>query len=205
MNIIDPQMMVSLQNARDLGLRPVWLVHFIAKDRETGDARPIGFWSGDGDIELDVEDLNGGVRRNTYLGGCNVVVDRIKYGLGLKDEPVNVNVSQIADASQMLMRGYDVRLAQCDIHVGTLRGSVFTSAPEIVWAGIVDDGSIATPSTGSDGSISFSVRSELMSQLTTSNPAKSSDEHQKRRLGGDEFSKYSGVIKTRKVNWFTQG
>ncbi|MFD2439726.1 hypothetical protein ACFSS8_05900 [Paracoccus kondratievae] len=49
------------------------------------------------------------------------------------------------------------------------------------------------------------MRSELMVQLTATNPAKSSDAHQKRRAAGDQFCKYASTVGSRQVQWFKKG
>ena len=65
----------------------------------------------------------------------------------------------------------------------------------------MDDLEIGTPQVGGEGIIGLVVRSELMTQLLATNPAKSSDSHQKRRQANDRFSEYSGTVQARKVQW----
>ncbi len=95
----------------------------------------------------------------------------------------------------------DLRLAPCEIHATSWAGGVFASAPQLQWVGVVDDGPISTPAAGSDGGISLTIRSEIMWMLGATNPAKSSDEHQKRRASGDRFAEYSGIIGERNISW----
>ena len=201
MRIYDPSFAASLTAARDGGIAPAYFVWVIAQDRDTGADRPMGLWTGDEDITVDVEAPTGGASSRTYIGGCNLSVAGIQYVADLTDNPVTVSVSQIADAAQQLVRGYDVRLAYCEIHATSRVGGVFSSVPQLQFIGIVDDLEIGTPQVGGEGNIGLVVRSELMTQLLAPNPAKSSDSHQKRRQAGDRFSEYSGTVQARKVQW----
>lgn len=203
MKIYDEAFAASLTAARDGSICPAWFVWAVGRDRDTGDDAPIGLWSGDEDITLSVEQPDGSSVSRTYIGGCNLAVPNgIPYVADLTDNPVTVTLSQIADAAQQLVRGSDVRLAYTEIHATTWTGGGLTSAPQLQWVGIVDEAPISTPSAGSDGSISLTIRSEIMHQLTATNPAKSSDSHQKRRLSTDGFCTYAGSIEARKVQWY---
>lgn len=203
MKIYDADFAASLSAARDGQIAPVYFLYIVGKDRDTGADKPVGIWSGDEDITVNVEAPDGTTVSRTYYGGCNLdIPNGIPYVADLTDNPVTVTVSQIADTTQLLVRGYDVRLAYCEIHATTWTGGALTSAPQLQWVGIVDEAPISTPSVGSDGAISFSIRSEIMSQLTLTNPAKSSDAHQKRRRATDQFCKYAGTVKSWNIQWF---
>ena len=205
MKIIAPPLQASLQAARDGGIKPVWFAWFTARNRATGATETMGLWTGDEDITLSVETPEGGLASRQYLGGCNLHISGLQYVLDLTDNPVTISMSQIADATQALVRGYDVRLAEVVVHSTTMTGGAFTAAPEIAGIYIVDEAGIQTPSFGNDGSISLSARSEIMHQLTATNPAKSSHEHQKRRKASDEFSKYGGTIESWPIQWYKKG
>ena len=201
MQNLDPNFITSLQASRDAGIAPVYFVWIEAQNRETGAAETMGLWTGDEDIDQTVQTTTGGSANRPYYGGINLAVSDLKLVADLTDEPVTVSMSQIAAATQQLVRGYDVRLAYCEIHVTSRVGGVFSSVPQLQFIGIVDDVQIGTPEVGGEGNIGLIVRSELMTQLLALNPAKSSDSHQKRRQEGDEFSKYSGTVQARKVQW----
>lgn len=190
--------------ARDEGISPVYFAWFTAKDRDTGAPVTIGLWSGDEDISVSVTPPGGGAAQvRTYIGGCNLSIPSgIAYVADLTDNPVQISVSQIADAAQELVRGLDLRLGGCEIHVTTMSGGAFAPAPELQWVGVVDEGPISTPAAGGEGGISLTVRSEIMWQLTATNPAKSSDAHQRRRLATDRFCEYSATVQTWPVQWF---
>ena len=191
MNIYTPALAASLAAARDGAIRPVWFFWVVGRDRDTGADAPIGFWSGDGDITLTLAEADGTTVSRTYIGGCNLTLpDGIPYVADLTDNPVKVTLSQIAEAAQLMNRGYDVRLAYCEIHATTRTGGALTSTPELQWVGIVDEAPISTPAVGASGGISLSIRSEVMSMMTATNPAKSSSVQQQTRRAGDLFCKY---------------
>lgn len=202
MKQLDAALFNSLSAARDAGIEPVYFVHIAAKERSTGDIRNMGLWTGDEDITISVQSTTGGLVSRDYLGGCNLSVEGIQYVVDLTDNPITITMSQIADATQQLVRGYDVRLAYCEVHATTWTKGRLTGDPQLVWVGVVDDADIATPDVNGEGQIGLSVRSDAMSQLTATNPAKSSDSQQKKRSIGDTFSKYSGSIKARNIRWY---
>lgn len=201
MQNLAPNFITSLQATREIGIAPVYFVWVNAKNRITGATETMGLWSGDEDIAQNVQTPTGGLATREYLGRVNLVIDGLKLVADLTDEPVTVSMSQIAPATQQLVRGSDVRRAYCEIHATSRVGGAFSSVPQLQFIGIVDDVEIGTPQVGGDGKIGLIVRSELMTQLLAPNPAKSSDSHQKRRQAGDEFSKYSGTVQARKVQW----
>lgn len=201
MRILEPSLVSSLQAARDEGIAPAYFVWVQGRDRTTGAAQSLGFWSGDDDVTINVQTPEGGLTSKTYIGGCNLAIEGLQYVADLTDGSVTIGMSQISPGTQQLVRGYDVRLGYVEVHATTWNGGVLSSRPQLQWIGIVDDAQIATPAVGGDGAISLTVRSEIMSQLTEINPAKSSDTHQERRSSGDQFSRYSGMIRSRKIEW----
>lgn len=203
MKTVDAGLLAALGAARTSGIAPVYFVWITGKDRDTGAASSMGFWSRTETISVTVPRPDGTTATRTYIGGCGLSVEGLTRTGGLEDNPVTVSMSQIADAAQQMARGLDPRLAYVEIHVTSMTGGALVSAPQLEWVGIVDEGPISTPSFGSDGAISFSVRSELMVMLTATNPAKSSDAHQKRRQAGDRFCEYASTISSRKIQWYT--
>lgn len=204
MKQLEASLVSSLQAARDGGIAPVYFLWVEAKSRSTGAIEAMGLWSGDEDITVTVRTPDGGLTSRAYIGGTNLSISGLQYEANLTDVPITASMSQVAPATQQLVRGTEVRLAYCDVHGTTWSGGVFTSTPDILWVGIVDDAQIGTPEVGGSGNIGLTIRSEIMSQLTSVNPVKSSDSHQNRRDPDDRFSEYGGTIRSRSVQWFVE-
>ncbi|EGL64444.1 hypothetical protein AGRO_2653 [Agrobacterium sp. ATCC 31749] len=193
----------ALLGARDGSLVPVTFVWFRAKNWATGLPEEIGLWTWDEDINVTVLSGTTGLPvTRTYYGAVNLEVSDIPYVSDLTVQTVTIGMSQIADAAQQLVRGYDLRLAKCEIHemtYDTLTGQL-SSAPEIAFIGEVVGAPINTPSIGNSGSMDVSVISDAISMLTRTNPAKSSHEGQRRR-DGDDWGINSSTISTWGIPW----
>ena len=205
MRYYDGGFQAALAAARDQGIAPVWFVWITGRDFDTNDPIEGGIWSGHEDLTINVPLPDGsGAETRIYIGGCGLTISGLRYVSDLTDSPVTVSLSQIADGAQYLLRGIDQRLANVEIHVSSMTGGAFVSPPQIEFVGIVGEGSIGTPPAGSEGGITLSVRSELLAMLSATSPAKSSDQHQKRRAAGDEFCKYGSTVSSRQVQWYQQ-
>nr|WP_319250508.1 hypothetical protein [uncultured Celeribacter sp.] len=203
MQVFDAGFQAALGDARDGGVAPVWFVWFRARDLVSGDPVTRGFWSGDETTSQAVVAPGTDIASvREYIGGCNLAVGGITYVSDLTDTPVSVEMSQIAPAAQEAVRGLNLRLAQVEIHVTSMHGGQFLSAPQLQFVGIVDEVPVSTPAAGGQGGVSLTVRSEIMHQLTAVNPAKSSDAHQKRRLSRDRFCEYSSTVAGWKEQWY---
>lgn len=202
MQNLHPAFLASLRAARDTGIAPVYFFWVRARNRQSRAIETMGLWSGDEDHAFSVQTPEGTLETRTYLGRVNLSVANLKHVADFTDQPVTVGMSQIAPAAQQLARGLDVRMAYCEIHATSWAGGILSSPPQLLWVGIVDETLIATPEIGGEGNIGYSIRDELMTQLTSPNPAKSSDAHQKRRQAGDRFSEYSGAIASRNIQWW---
>lgn len=193
----------ALLGARDGSLVPVTFVWFRAKNRATGLPEELGMWTWDEDLQINVLSGTTGLPvTRTYYGAVNLEVSDIPYVSDLTVQTVAIGMSQIADAAQQLVRGYDLRLAKCEIHemtFDTLTGQL-SSAPEIAFIGEVVGAPVKTPSIGNNGSIEISVISDAISMLTRTNPAKSSHEGQRRRRG-DDWGINSSTIRNWPVPW----
>ena len=202
MRVFTSAFSASLMEAQNQGISPIWFFYLEAKTLTTGAVVPFGFWSGDETVSVSVEKPDGSLGVRSYTGNVNLDIQDLEYVADLTDNAVAVHLSQLAPQVQLAVRGHDVRFAYCEIHATTWNGGVFTSTPQLLWIGTLDEAPISTPDMDNDGAITLSVRSEIMGQLSMMNPAKSSDEHQKRRRANDNFCKYSGTIQTRKIQWY---
>ena len=204
MQSLDPAFIQSLQAARDGAIAPVYFIWVRGKTWDTGADVTMGLWSGDEDITINVQTPTGGLASRSYIGGVNLEISDLRFVADLTDNPVTATMSQLAPATQQLLRGMDIRLGYCEIHTTSWNGGALTSTPQLQWIGVVDEGAVATPGADDDGNISLTIRSELMAQLTAINPAKSSHSHQQRRQSTDRFSRYSGIIASRKIQWYKE-
>lgn len=190
--------------AQDTGLAPRQFVYVKnVKPFAAGAALSFGFWTGDEDAIFTVIDGETGLPVDrTYYGAVNMVVDNIPRVSDMTIQSISISVSQIATATELLVRGYDVRLAKVEIHEMALDpdSHLPISNPEVIFLGQIDGAPIETPAVGEDGAITFSINSDAMSMLSRVNPRKSSFQSQRRR-SDDRFGKYAGTVKNWPIKW----
>ncbi|MCV9997321.1 hypothetical protein OE766_03595 [Pararhizobium sp. YC-54] len=193
--------------AQDTGLVPRQFVYVKnVKPFAGGSAESFGFWTGDEDAIFTVIDGQSGLPvARTYYGAVNMVVDNIPRVSDMTIQSIQISVSQIATATELLVRGYDVRLAKVEIHEMALdpASRLPISDPEVIFLGQIDGAPIETPAVGEDGSITFSINSDAMSMLSRINPRKSSYQSQRRR-SDDRWGKYAGTVKNWPIKWGPQ-
>lgn len=188
----------ALANARQSGIVPVSLVWVRARDLSSGAEAPIGLWTWPEDITTSViNGETGATVSRTFVGGCGLSVGDIALVSDLTIQSVDVTMSQIADAAQLLVRGRNIRMAPIEILDGLIDPATmaFVAPPRPAFMGFVDGAPITTPSAGGEGNITLTVRSELMTMLSMTSPTKSSHAAQLRRQG-DRFSEYSSTVAT---------
>ena len=193
--------------SQDTGLMPRQFVYVKnVKPFAGGAAESFGLWTGDDDLAFTVIDGETGapVSRN-YYGAVNMIVDHIPRVSDLTIQSVEIQVSQIATVTELLVRGYDVRLARVEIHEMGLDPATRLpiSDPEVVFLGQIDGAPIETPGDGEDGTITFAINSDAMSMLSRTNPRKSSYQSQKRR-SDDRWGRYSAVVRNWPIKWGPQ-
>lgn len=194
----------ALANVPATGLSTRKAIWIVAKNRETGEPEEIGIWSGDEDIDLTVTRGydNVTVTRSYYAGGALAKVSDIVRTSDLTAQTVTIDLSQIADAVQLVLRTHDVHRAQVEIHEIVLSPTtgqpIAAGLPQ--WLGMVDGAPIKTPSVGQKGRASLKTVSEMMMMLRRTNPEKASYEAQLLR-DGDEWNLYAGVVETWELSW----
>lgn len=195
--------MAALVSARDHGIVPRRLVYFYAKERDTGNPVELGVWTGDEDMSIEViSGTTGSVVSRSYYGALNLVVPEIPRVSDMTIQSVTISMSQIADITQALVRGYDLRLGKVEIHDLLLDpASRLPVAPaEIAFLGEIDAAPINTPAAGEEGDISITIVSDAISMLARTNPQKTSYEGQKRR-SNDQWGKYKSTVAAWTVPW----
>ncbi|MGO4854927.1 hypothetical protein [Phaeovulum sp. W22_SRMD_FR3] len=139
-----------------------------------------------------------------YIGGVNLTVGDISYVSDLTIQSVEISLSQIAEAAQYLLRGFDARLARVEIHEMTLdpETGLFAAAPELVFLGLIDQAPLTTPAAEGEGAITLTAISEPISMLSRINPRKSSYHGQAQRQN-DQWGRYASSISSWNLKWGT--
>lgn len=195
----------ALSQAQELGLVPRRLLWVYAKERSSGNTVELGIWNDIDDITIEVKSgVSGIVVTRPYYGNVSLSVPEIVRVSDLTSQTVPVEMSQISDVTQNIVRTYDLRLARCEIHDLLLDPSTRAQvAPaEIAFLGIIDEVTVDTPEAGSSGNITLSIISDAIAMLSRVNPFKSSYEGQKRR-GDDQWGLYSNTIAKWTIPWGT--
>jgi len=212
MRDLDPDFYAALQVAPERGIVPRKLVTFTGWTWPDGsgnvEAERMSFWTGDEDILITVTSgINNLPSTRTFYGGVNLAVGPIPRVSSLTVETVTIQMTAIAPIVQELVRGLDLRLGKVEIWDALLDPSsrLLAGMPALAWLGVVDGSPINTESEGGDEVVEIKTVNDAMMMLTRSNPAKSSHEEQKKRLGpsgeADDFGKYAGSVGSWRVPW----
>lgn len=181
------------------GIAPVYFLWIEAKNRSTGTLETMGLWSGWDSVTTQVihPDTRTEVTRTYHAGGSVIEWPAIPLETGLVVRNIRFVLSQISDAAQLAIRGYDPKHAPVQYHMGLFDPAtqLLVAPPVPVFVGKVNGAPITTPAVGGEGSIELTCVSDTR-ELTRTNPIKRSDEMQKRRIVGgnpDRLRKYSDV------------
>lgn len=209
MRNVDSAFMAALVGARERGIVPRKLVSITGADLISGAAERRNFWSGDGDMVINVvSGLNGLASDRRFVGDIGLSVSSIPRVSDLSMQTISITMSQIADAAQELVRGLNIRLAKVEVWEALIDPDtrLLVSSPPLVFLGQVDGSPIDTPEVGGEGRVEIRVVSDAISMLMRNNPAKSSYETQARRhpdypAQKDAWGKYSASVKTWRIPW----
>ncbi|WP_265518973.1 hypothetical protein [Nitratireductor luteus] len=199
----NPAFAAALTGARDRGILPRKFFWVTVRDRVDGSEEEVGLWSGDDTITVDVISGQTGLPvTRTYVGGVDLQVGNIPRVSDMTIQTIDVSVSAIDSTVQLMVRGYDARLAPVEIHTGVLDPDTRlpVSPAEVEFLGQIDEAPIETAAVGGESRIPFAVRSDGILMLTRTNPKKRSYEAQKRRQG-DEWGLYANSVGTWRVPW----
>ncbi|MEO9612640.1 MAG: hypothetical protein ABJG86_09695 [Nitratireductor sp.] len=189
----DPAIVSHLQSRA--GVVPRSFLWMVGKNRATGEPEAAGFWSDLDAITVTVIDgLTGTPVSRDYVGsGTLISVDPVPLVSDLTVRHIRIRLSQVSAEVAQAIRGYDPRLAHVEIHLGLFDPATRTliAPPVPQFVGQVNGAPIRTPAVGQEGDITLVVASQTR-ELTRTNPAKRSDETQRRR-GGDRFRRYKDV------------
>lgn len=207
MRQVDAQTDAALRSRR--GVAPRNFVWVEARNRATNGIETMGLWDGDDTVTLTV--IDGRTRlpvERVYQGiGGNLRVDSIPLSTDLNIRTVKVGLSQISNAVQLLVRGFETRGAPIEIHRGllSLETMLLVAPPIPRFVGTIDGNPIDTPAANSEGGVQVSCVS-IARKLTFKNPAKRSDEYQRTRQG-DRCRRHNGVAGSwvANISWGEEG
>ncbi|TPM92733.1 hypothetical protein [Mesorhizobium sp. B2-1-3A] len=195
MRSIDGTTYAALLAAPDAGICERDFVTFYARSLDGLSTSRFCFWNDLDTVTASVLRGDTGAAENRdFVGdGSLFAVDRVPLVSDLTIQTVKVTLSQLHATVQDMVRGNDIRGARVEIHRGLFDPATHALAGSIYchFVGKVNKAPISTPKAGDEGSVTIDVVS-IVRELTRTNPAKKSDETQKRR-SGDRFRKYSGV------------
>lgn len=204
MRTVDASTLSWLQNAPDEGYTTRDVVHFVVRSfADPSVTQTFTFWG-----EIDPETVSvvdpstgGPVALDCVGDGALLSCSEVKLTSDLTVQTLNVSLSQIHATVQNMVRGYDVRLATIWLHRAAFdpgtRALVAMPLPHFF--GKVDKSPVGTPAVGDEGSVNIQAVSHIR-ELTRTNPAKKSDETQKRR-SGDRFRRYNSTAGDTDVFW----
>jgi hypothetical protein len=178
----------------------VWIT---AKDRDTGDPVPMGFWSDGGIFACEVKDaLTGSTVEREFAGGGLVSVSSIPRSVGLAVRRVEVVLSAIDADAETAFRTYSIRQAPIQIYRGLFTPGTFNlvAPAKPVFVGYVDEAPVITPAEGGAAKVTLQCVSHTV-ELTRKNPDVRSHESQQRRAPGDDFYKDVNTVGDREVPW----
>lgn len=191
----DPATAAHLGGARDIVAHV--LVWITARDRTTGAAESIGFWTGD-----DHQDFVIAGENRTYFGAGDMLeVPAITAETGLQVRMHSLRLAALAPEVALALRGHEPRLAPVELHrvlYHALTG-VQVAEPHRVLAGWIDEAQITTPEIGGQGSATITIASSARA-LTRTLPICKSDAQQRLR-SGDRFRRYVDVSGAVDVVW----
>lgn len=169
---------------------------------DVGDPLDFRFWNGDGNVSVStLVAADGSTGSKSYVGGVLKSVEPIPQVIGLEARSISVELDQIHDDVQDMIRAYNIRHALAEVHRGLFNIStgavVSTLYPRFL--GKVDGAPINTPAAGGSGSVTIRLTSNTI-ELTRTNPAKASHEEQLRR-SSDEYRQYAGIVEEVDVPW----
>lgn len=170
------------------GYQPRWGLWLQPLDRDTQERITVGIWDGDDDATITVD---GDAR--VYIGAQAAfevasLIDEI--GTGVRSQ--SVKLSGLDPAVETLYRGYDLQRAPAELHL-FLFNPVTQGLIDMErrLRGIVSTAKLTTGALGGQTEISL-VLATSARDMTTTIPARKSDEAQSRR-GGDRFRRYGTI------------
>lgn len=189
-------------SARQLVARDfLWIV---AKDRATGAPVTDGMWSDVGDVPASVIDPDSGleVTRNWYGSGTLVQISDIPLVSNLSVQNVTIQMSQVSEHVEQLVRQYDCKQGRVEIYRGLFdpESRQLVAPAECRFVGFVDEIEIKTPSENEEGSVTLTCASHTQ-EMTRANTETRSQATQAMRDPNDTFFKDADTVDSWEIFW----
>lgn len=200
MRSLDPAEMAAIA-ARTVVARD--LVVITVKDRITGNASDVGFWSDAGPFSCLVKNGRTGlVEGKAFVGGALVSIGDIPLISDISVRTVDVVLSGI-DASVIdATRTFDARNAPITIYRGYLNPDTLelVAPAKSRFIGFIDEAPVVTPAEGGAATVTLSCASHTR-ELTRKNPDVRSHESQILRKSDDDFFHDTSVVGDWELWW----
>lgn len=183
-------------SSRDL----VWIT---ARNRSTGAAVGIGFWSDAGDVSFSVIDaLTGSTVTRAFNGGALLSVGEIENVSDLSVITVNMEFSAFDPAVELAMRTHDVRLAPVQIYQLLLDPStgIPVAAARARFVGVIDEAPVTDGQEG-EGAVVRMVAASQSRELSRVNMDVRSHDSQIARAAGDAFYRDTATVGEWDIAW----
>lgn len=178
----------------------VWLT---VKDRVTGVANSLGWWTGSVPITLNVlSPFTGLSESRTYeADGALLTVGKVPLTADLRIRHFEFRLDKNNDRVKQAIRDWDPRLAQVEYHRVTMSVTSRqpTAMPRARFIGNIDGTPITRPAGGGEGTLVVKCISPT-AEATIRNPARRNHVTQQLR-DGDEHSLYADECHLWEVDW----
>lgn len=203
MRSVPPTFVNFLTNAPRNGLITQEMVSIKARHRTTGVEEWFCFYTG-----LDTYAFNvvsgetGTLVSRTFAGDGSVLqIGKSVRRSGLEYKNKTVTLSMLHPTVELMVRGYDLRMAPIEFHIGVLdpASRLFADDPQVDWQGFINEPNSVRPAPGSEGGVTFSCLSHSV-ELTYINPLMRAHEIQSQR-SGDGLYKYLTIMPEVTLPW----
>ncbi|MBM2294712.1 hypothetical protein JQX09_22400 [Sulfitobacter pseudonitzschiae] len=172
----------------------VWIE---ARNRETGQAETIGFWTGADHTEIAI----GGVTRTYFGAGTLLSMSPLIIEAGLNVRTSRLHFSKVAPEVQVAVRGYETREAPTEVHVAYFDALThqLIDAPVRVFKGRITGLKMTRPKKGDPSAICEVSMQTTARALTKTLALKKSNAALLARAPSDQFrdaADISGAIET---------
>lgn len=168
------------------------------RNRSTGVVETIGLWTGPDNTEFTI-----GSEIRAYYGAGNLLaLDPLRRTTGINVSTHRIRVSNLTAEAQLLIRGYDPRHAEVEIHRALFdrRSNLLIDEPHVIAYGYIDKVNISTPEAGGETTVNVDIASSARA-LTKGLSRYRSDASLKARAAEDRFREAATKTEAAEVPW----